>query len=103
MAEGVTVALAALGIMATIVGVLVWLLKKLFTQNETTVQDNSKSNAQLASAIARLADASEETISASKARDEEQRSFQQLVIQKLDGLDGKADSIYQVVSDESKN
>lgn len=78
---GVEVALAALGIVGTVVGALVWLLKGLFTQNQNVL-------AELTSAIKSL----KETLSNT---DEETRRFQVLVIKKLDNLDKKADRNHQ--------
>lgn len=78
---GIEVALAALGILGTVVGALVWLLKGLFTQNQTVLSE-------LTSAIKSLKDTLSKT-------DEETRKFQVLVVKKLDNLDKKADRNHQ--------
>lgn len=98
---GSEVALAALGIMATIVGVLVWLLKKLFTQNESTIKENSKSNSLLATSITRLANASEEQVRAARTRDEEHRSFQAHVVEKLDLIEVGVDRTHKALVNKS--
>lgn len=60
--QDTTVILAALAIVATLTGALVWLLKKQFTQNDTTIRESTK-------AINKLADVME-TFSTSLATDE---------------------------------
>lgn len=91
---GESIVLAALGIMATIVGVLVWLLKKLFTQNDTTIRQNNKVNLKLSEAIERMSLAAEEQIRSSKERAQKDQRWQELVVKKLDELDTKADRNY---------
>lgn len=86
-----SVILAALGIMGTIVGALVWLLKKLFNQNDTTVKEGNKVNLKLAASIDKLAEASQEQVKHSREEASKQRSFEKLVIAKLDELGEKAD------------
>ncbi|WP_437770603.1 hypothetical protein [Arthrobacter sp. KNU40] len=91
------VILAALGIMATIVGALVWLLKKLFTQNDTTVKEGNKVNLKLAASIDKLAEASNEQIKQSRDQASKQRKFEELVIKKLDELGAKADRNHDAI------
>lgn len=95
---GVEVALAALGIMATTVGVLVWLLKKLFNQNDTTLKEGNKANLELAKSINKLAIASEEQTRVGRERDAEQREFQKEVLHNLQTLNDKADKTFDAVS-----
>lgn len=86
---GSEVALAALAIMASIVAALVWLLKKLFTQNDTTLKEGNRANLLLAKSIDKLAVASEEQIKSGRERDSQTLKFQRLVIEKLDSIDTK--------------
>lgn len=94
---GESIVLAALGIMATVVGVLVWLLKKLFTQSDTTIKENNKANQKLALSIERLAESGEEQIKAYMTRREEERQWQELIVKKLDVLDKKADRNHDAI------
>lgn len=96
--NGVEVALAALAIMATVVAALVWLLKKLFTQSDTTLKEGNKASVQLANSIDRLATASEEQIKSGRERDAEQIKFQRVVLKSLATLDEKADRNYEATS-----
>lgn len=98
MVGGEGVALAALGIMATTVGVLVWLLKKLFNQNDTTLKEGNKANLELAKSINKLAIASEEQTRVGRERDAEQREFQKEVLHNLQTLNEKADKTFDAVS-----
>lgn len=96
--NGVEVALAALGIMATIVAALVWLLKKLFNQNDTTLKEGNRSQLELAKSINKLAAASEEQTRVGRERDAEQREFQREVLHSLKTLNEKADQTFEAVS-----
>lgn len=98
--SGVEVALAALGIMATIVAALVWLLKKLFNQNDTTLKEGNIANLELAKSINKLATASEEQTRLGRERDAEQREFQKEVLHNLKTLNEKADKTYTAVSEK---
>jgi hypothetical protein len=94
---GEAVALAALGVMATMVGVLVWLIKKQFDQNDTTIKDSNSASRELASSITKLSIASERQVEAIKQSREEQQVFQERVIAKLDVIDDKADRNFSAV------
>lgn len=96
--NGVEVALASLGIMATVIAALVWLLKKLFTQGDTTLKEGNKANVALANSIDRLATASEEQIRSGRERDVEQIKFQKLVLKQLKTLDEKADLVIEATT-----
>lgn len=96
--NGVEVALAALGIMATIVAALVWLLKKLFNQSDTTLKEGNKSQLELAKSINKLATASEEQVRLGRERDAEQREFQKEVLHNLKTLNEKADKTFEAVN-----
>lgn len=88
--EGEPIVLAALAIVASIAGALVWLLKKLYSQNETTVRDNTKSNAELAKAIAGLS-------SSTEARNKSDLEFKATVLSKLETIDNKADRNHSAI------
>lgn len=94
---GEAAVLAVIAIFAAMVSVLVWLIKEQFKQSAVSAKDSNESNRLLAKSINKLSNASEEQIRASKARDEEQRTFQQHVIEKLGSIDGKADRIIEVL------
>lgn len=83
--------ITSLGIMGTMVGVLVWLIKKQFDQNDTNVKESNSTNRMLAASINKLSVASERQVDAIEASREENREFQKLVISKLDQIDDKAD------------
>lgn len=93
--------LAVVAIFATMVGVLVWLIKEQFKQSATSTKESNESNRLLAESINKLSNASEEQIRASKARDEEQRTFQQHVIDKLGSIDGKADELVKALPERA--
>lgn len=96
---GEAIVLAALGIMATITAALVWLLKKLFTQNDTTLREGNKVSLRLSMSIDKLAAASEEQIKATRERTQKDQRWQELVIKKLDHLDVKADRNHDAIID----
>lgn len=96
--NGVEVALAALGIMASIVAALIWLLKKLFNQNDTTLKQGTRADLELAKSINKLATASEEQTRVGRERDAEQREFQKEVLHSLKTLNDKADKTFDAVA-----
>lgn len=99
--NGIEVALAALAIMATTVAALIWLLKKLFNQNNTTLKEGNKANLELAKSINKLATASEEQTRVGRERDAEIREFQKEVLHSLQTLNDKADKTFDAVSHAS--
>lgn len=89
--NGGEVALAALGIVATVCAALIWVVKFLFTKNDTT-------NNRLASSIEKSADASHALQKSLADRDARDHEFQRDVIASLakvslslDQLDRKSD------------
>lgn len=82
-----TVILAALGIVATISGALVWLLKKLFTQNEDTIKQNTTATMELSKSINRLSEASIKQSNALEHQEKATKEWQQYVIGRFDGLE----------------
>lgn len=95
--QGESVWLAVIAIFAAMVSVLVWLIKEQFKQSSTNTKESNESNRLLAESINKLSNASEEQIRASRTRDEEQRTFQQHVIDKLGSIDGKADELVKAL------
>ena len=81
---GIEVALAALGITATVAGALVWLLKKLFDQNDTTLHQNTAALTELTKTLTHLN-------ASIAANDKADREFQKTVLRYLVSLDKKAD------------
>lgn len=81
------VALAALAITGTVAGALIWLLKKLFTQNDGTLKDVVKSSAALAVSISKLASASEKQTSAIEKQETATQEWQEYVTKRFDRLD----------------
>lgn len=98
---GEAVVLAVVGVMATMVGVLVWLIKKQFDQNDTTIKDSNEASRELAKSIAKLSNASDRQIEAMNKSQEEQQAFQERVLAKLDIIDDKADRNYSAISAQS--
>lgn len=98
MIAGESTALAALGIVATIAAALVWLLKKLFTQNDTTLRHIAKSSASLASAIEALnktLEANDETRREDRQADREYQKYMRSTITKVSE---KQDIIHDIVA-----
>ena len=87
---GIEVALAALGILATVIGALVWLLKKLFDQNNTTLQRNTSAVVELNKTLGHL----NQSIT---ANDKADREFRKTVLGYLVSLDKKADRNHDAV------
>ncbi|AZI61877.1 hypothetical protein RQN9TF_12800 [Rhodococcus qingshengii] len=90
--NGGEVALAALGIVATVCAALIWVVKFLFTKND-------KTNNRLASSIEKSANASHALQQSLAARDARDHEFQRDVIDalgkvsiSLDQLDRKSDA-----------
>ena len=85
--NGAEVALAALGITGTIAGALVWLLKKLFNQNDGTLKEVVKSNALLSTSINKLALASEKQTLAIERQELSTAKWQEYVTKRFDKLE----------------
>ena len=80
------VAIAALGILGGVVTALIWLLKRLFNQNDTTLKLNTEINANLAKSIDNLNDTM-------LSNDKNRIEFQTGVIATLKKLSEVQDSI----------
>ena len=88
-----TVILAALGIVATISGALVWLLKKLFTQNEDTIKQNTNATLKLSDSINALSAASSRQVQSLEHQEKANQEWQQYVIGRFDGLESLSHKI----------
>ena len=95
------IVIATLGIMGTMVGVLVWLIKKQFDQNDTNTKESNTTNRSLAASINRLSVASEKQIEATQESRDENRRFQERVINKLDTIDEKADRNFTAIKTQT--
>lgn len=96
--DGSEVALAALGIMSLTVGALVWLLKKQFIQNESTMQNNT-------TVIGELKQVLVEFKEAFATDDADRRAFQACVVKSLtknsevlDKISARQDEIYETLT-----
>lgn len=98
---GEAIILAVVAVMATMVGVLVWLIKKQFDQNDANTKESNATNRLLAGSITKLSVASENQIAATRESREEQRDFQKLVMAKLDTIDDKADRNYSAITKQT--
>lgn len=98
---GEAIVLAVVGVMGVMVGVLVWLIKKQFNQNDRNTKDSNDTNRKLAESINRLSLASERQVQAIEASRDEQRKFEQLVTAKLDHIDDKADRNYDAIVNQT--
>lgn len=103
--DGSSVALAALGVVATISGALVWLLKKLFTQNDDTLKALAKSNGILASSIDKLAVSSEKQTNVIEKQEKSAEQWQKYVKLRFDKLEKLSTDILdtQVVKEQTVN
>lgn len=82
-----SIVLTALGIVATIAGALVWLLKKLFTQNEDTIRQNTLATIELSKSINGLSAASSKQVTTLENQEKATKEWQQYVIGRFDGLE----------------
>ena len=96
--NGIEISLALIatlgGILATTIGALIWLLKKLFTQSEKTLKEGNLASVALAKAIDKLSASSDEQLRLSRLREKEELRWQALVVKKLEEIDAKVDRNY---------
>lgn len=93
MEDGAAVALAALGIVATISGALIWLLKKLFAQNTTTLKHLSDSSNNLARSIEQLSKVSERQTKIIERQEKNDIEWQKYVTKRFDILESIGDRL----------
>lgn len=87
MEDGASVALAALGIVATLAAALIWLLKKLFAQNTDTLNYLSDSSNNLARSIEQLSKVSERQTIIIERQEKSDMEWQKYVTRRFDDLD----------------
>jgi hypothetical protein len=87
------VALAALGIVGTIAGALIWLLKKLFQQNTNTLAKLSASNETLAKSIDQLSRTSERMNKTLDNQEKNSAEWQKYVTERFNVLQGIGDRL----------
>lgn len=87
MVGGTDVALAALGIVATLAAALIWLLKKLFAQNTSTLKHLSESSNNLAQSINQLSKVSERQTRIIERQEKSDVEWQKYVTRRFDNLD----------------
>ena len=93
MPEQTSVALAALGIVASITTALVWLLKKLYDQNATTLKQLSRSSNNLANSIEQLSRVSERQSKIIERQEKAADEWQKYVVARFDKLDSTGEQI----------
>jgi hypothetical protein len=80
------IALAALGIVATLAAALIWLLKKLFNQNTVTLKHLSDSSNNLARSIEQLSKVSERQTKIIERQESSDSEWQKYVATRFDEL-----------------
>lgn len=101
MANEPSVDLAMIGIVATLVAGLIWLLKKQFVQNETTLANGNKIIDKNTNVIEKLCTLIDTMQVNSIRHDEENKVFQQYVIESLKAIIEKADRNHTAIKDMS--
>lgn len=89
------VALAALGIAATMGSALVWLLKKLYNQNDSTIKQNTAAVSKLVSTLSNLNRSIDAQVKA-------ENEFRTKITELLLTIDGKIDTV-QISIDKCKD
>ena len=87
MTGGAEVALAALAIVATLAAALIWLLKKLFAQNTSTLKHLSESSNNLAQSINQLSKVSERQTRIIERQEKSDIEWQKYVTRRFDNID----------------
>lgn len=82
-----SITLSALGIVATLAGAMIWLLKGLFKQNDGTLKEVAKNNALLADSIQKLAVAGDKQTEAIERQEIATEKWQKYVTKRFDGLE----------------
>lgn len=86
-----------IGVMATLVGGLIWLLKRQFVQNETTLtrgHDIIEKNTDVINKLCRLIDKMQET---NVKHEQDNKAFQLYVIESLKSIIEKADRNHDAI------
>ena len=82
-----SIALSALGIVATLAAAMIWLLKGLFRQNDGTLKEVAKNNALLADSIEKLAVAGDKQTKAIERQEIATEKWQKYVTKRFDRID----------------
>ena len=82
-----SITLSALGIVATLAGAMIWLLKGLFKQNNGTLKEVARNNALLADSIEKLAVAGDKQTEAIERQEIATEKWQKYVTKRFDRID----------------
>ena len=97
-----SITLSALGIVATLAGAMVWLLKGLFRQNDGTLKEVAKNNALLADSIKKLAVAGNKQTEAIERQEVATEKWQKYVTEQFDDLQKTTDETLVLVKNNKK-
>lgn len=97
-----SITLSALGIVATLAGAMVWLLKGLFKQNDGTLKEVAKNNALLADSIKKLAVAGNKQTEAIERQEVATEKWQKYVTEQFDDLQKTTDETLVLVKNNKK-
>ena len=82
-----SIALSALGIVATLAAAMIWLLKGLFRQNDGTLKEVAKNNALLADSIEKLSVTATKQTKAIERQEIATEKWQKYVTKRFDRID----------------
>lgn len=87
------VILAIVGVLATAVGFLGWIIQKQFNQNNTTIKESTKANIQNTDAYVKLSQVIEKLQQSICAKDAAEHEFQTKIVKTLDKISTTQDII----------
>lgn len=87
------VILAIVGVLATAVGFLGWIIQKQFNQNNTTIKESTKANIQNTDAYVKLSQVIEKLQQSICAKDVAEHEFQTKIVKTLDKISTTQDII----------
>lgn len=87
------VILAIVGVLATAVGFLGWIIQKQFNQNNTTIKESTKANIQNTDAYVKLSQVIEKLQQSICAKDAAEHEFQTKIVKTLDKISTTQDVI----------
>ena len=82
-----SITLSALGIVATLAGAMIWLLKGLFKQNNGTLKEVARNNALLADSIEKLSVTGDKQTEAIERQEIATEKWQKYVTKRFDRID----------------
>lgn len=97
-----SITLSALGIVATLAAAMIWLLKRLFKQNDVTLKEVAKNNALLADSIEKLAVAGDKQTEAIERQEIATEKWQKYVTKRFDELKRTTDETLVLVKKDKK-